>query len=278
MTSEHGFFKAPDNEEIFYQCWLPKTQTRAALIVVHGVAEHSGRYMNLVNVMVPDGYGVYAIDHYGHGRSGGKRLFVPSFDYFIQGLDTLVDRVKQWEPNKKCFLVGHSMGGLITASYLLNHQDKVDGAVLSGPAVKVPDNISVFTLWAARIFSKLLPSLGIKQLEADSISRDPEVVRAYVNDPLVSTGKLTARLGEQLLGACLNLEKAAKRIQIPLYILQGGSDTLVDPDGARKFHGAVASVDKDLIVYPDRFHEIFNDPGNDEVFSDIRAWLDRHLT
>ena len=277
MTREHGFFIAPDNKDIFYQCWLPKADSKAALIVVHGVAEHSGRYMNLVNAMVPQGFSVYGLDHYGHGRSGGKRLFVPSFDYFTRCLDTLVDRVKQWEPKKKCFLVGHSMGGLITAAYLADHPDKVDGAVLSGPAVKVPDDISAPTLWAARIFSKLLPSLGIKQLEADRISRDPEIVRAYVNDPLVSTGKLTARLAEQLLGACLDLETSAPRIKTPLYILQGGADALVDPDGAQDFHDAVASTDKKIRVYPDRFHEIFNDPGHDQVFSDIKAWLEDHL-
>jgi len=276
MTCENGYFKAPDKKDIFYQCWLPQQDTRAALIVVHGVAEHSGRYMNLVNALVPEGYSVYGLDHYGHGRSGGRRLFVPSFDYFTQCLDTLVDRVRQWEPGKKCVLVGHSMGGLICAAYLTALQDKVDGAILSGPAVKVPEDISALTIWAARIFSKLAPALGIKQLAADQISRDPEVVRAYVNDPLVSTGKLTARLAEQLLWACQDLEKTAPGIQIPLYILQGASDTLVDPDGARQFHDAVCSADKQITVYADRFHEIFNDPGHDEVFSDIRTWLNRH--
>lgn len=177
---------------------------------------------------------------------------------------------------KKRFLVGHSMGGLITAAYLPGGQDKVDGAVLSGPAVKVPDNISALTIWAARIFSRLLPSLGIKQLEADQISRDPEVVRAYINDPLVSTGKLTARLAEQLLGACLELKDTAGSIRLPLYILQGGADALVDPDGAQDFHNAVSSTDKELVIYPEKFHEIFNDPGHEEVFSDIRTWLARH--
>ena len=277
MTHEQGVFNAPDNEEIFYQCWLPESETKAALIVVHGVAEHCGRYMNLVNALVPEGFSVYGLDHYGHGRSGGRRLFVPSFKVYTQCLDMLVDRVREWEPDKKCFLVGHSMGGLITASYLLDRQDKVDGAVFSGPAVKVPDNISPLTIWAARLFSKLFPTLGIKQLEADRISRDPEVVRAYINDPLVSTGKLTARLAEQLLHTCLTIGKEAEKIRIPVLILQGGADALVDPGGARRFHASVSSADKELEIYAEKFHEIFNDPGHDQVFADIREWLNSRL-
>lgn len=287
MSHEQGVFSAPDKEEIFYQCWLPEPQpesgkseeseSKAALIVVHGVAEHSGRYMNLVNAMVPRGFSVYGLDHYGHGRSGGKRLFVPEFRVFTHCLDTLVDRVKEWEPKKKIFLVGHSMGGLITASYLTRHQDKLNGALFSGPAVKVPDNISPVTLLAARLFSKLVPGLGIKQLEAARISRDPEVVRAYINDPLVSTGKLTARLAEQLLHACLDLEKQAGQIRLPLLILQGGSDALVDPDGANAFHKKVSSPDKALKIYPEKYHEIFNDPGHDQVFADMTNWLAQRL-
>lgn len=273
MTQEKGFFALSDKTDIFYQAWLPEAESCAALIVVHGVAEHSGRYMNLVNELVPQGFSVYGLDHYGHGKSGGRRLFVPDFNLFTEALDRLVDKVREWEKGKPLYLVGHSMGGLITASYLLDHQDKLSGTILSGPGVKVPGHVSAMTLMAARIFSKLMPGLGIKQLDANDISRDPAVVRAYVNDPLVSTGKLTARLGEQILGACMDVTERAPLVRLPLLILHGSCDALVDPDGSREFHDRVSSSDKTLIFYPDRFHEIFNDPGHDQVFADMKAWL-----
>ena len=274
MAQEQGAFKGPESTDLFYQCWLPEADTRAAIIVVHGVAEHSGRYMNLVNNMVPQGFAVYGLDHYGHGRSGGKRLFVPRFSVYTDGLDMMVDKVREWESGKKVFIVGHSMGGLITSAYLLDNQDKVDGVILSGPGVKIPDHVSSVTILAAKFFSWLIPALGIKQLDSNDISRDPSVVKAYISDPLVSNGKLTARLAAQMLSACDRVMNEADKITLPLLILHGGADALVDPEGARQFHGAVGSKDKSLTIYPDKFHEIFNDPGYDRVFSDISRWLD----
>jgi len=204
-------------------------------------------------------------------------MFVPKFQLFLDGLNQMVDQVKEWEPATPLFLVGHSMGGLITAAYLQNHQEKVNGAILSGPGVKIPDHVSILTRMAARFFSFLAPGMGITQLDAKEISRDPAVVRAYVNDPLVSTGKITARLASEMLDACERTMNRAAEILLPLLVLQGGADTLVDPQGAVQFHGTLGSPDKALTVYPDKFHEIFNDPGYDQVFSDIQAWLDKRL-
>ncbi len=277
MAQEQGYFTGPTSTKLFYQCWLPEEQTRAVLIVVHGVAEHSGRYMNLVNSLVPQGFAVYGLDHYGHGRSGGKRCFVPNFSVFTDGLDMFVDKVKEWEPDKKVFIVGHSMGGLITSAYLLDQQDKVDGAILSGPGVKVPDNISSATIMAAKFFSWLAPTLGISQLDASGISRDPAVIKAYINDPLVFNGKLTARLGAQILETCNRVMTHAGKITLPLLVLQGGKDTVVDPEGAKELHDIAGSRDKSLIVYPEKFHEIFNDPEYGQVFSDMYDWIDTRL-
>ena len=278
MAREHGFLNGPENTKLFYQCWLPQGESRAALVVVHGIAEHSGRYMNLVNSLVPEGFSVYGIDHYGHGKSEGKRLYVPGFSVFVDGVNRLVDRVKEWEPGKKIYIVGHSMGGLITADWLIDHQDKVDGAILSGPAVKVPDHVSRISLAVSKLLSTLCPGLGVIQLDSDTISRDPAVVSAYVNDPLVSTGKVTARLAARMLGACGRVTEHAGAIRLPLLILHGGADALVDPEGSEEFHRAVGADDKQLIIYPDKFHEIFNDPGHGAVFSDILEWLNPRLT
>ncbi len=141
MKHQEGVFMGVRKAALYYQGWLPEGEIRAVLLVVHGLAEHSGRYMNLVNRFVPLGYAVYGIDHIGHGRSEGLRLFVDRFVDYTEPLATYADMVRCWQPDRPIFLVGHSMGGLIGAFHLIAHQEKLAGAVLSGPAVKAPGNI-----------------------------------------------------------------------------------------------------------------------------------------
>ena len=115
---------------LYYQGWLPEGEVRAVLLIVHGLAEHSGRYMNLVNRFVPLGYAVYGIDHIGHGRSEGRRLFVERFADYTEPLKTYVDMVRLRQPERPVILIGHSMGGLIGARYLIAHQMDLGGAIL----------------------------------------------------------------------------------------------------------------------------------------------------
>lgn len=262
---------------LYYQGWVPEGEIRAVLLVVHGLAEHSGRYMNLVNRFVPLGYAVYGIDHIGHGRSEGRRLYVERFADYTEPLGTYADMVRCWQPDRPLFLVGHSMGGLIGALHLITHQEKLAGAVLSGPAVKVPGNISPATMIIGRMLSALIPKVGLVSLEAEGVSRDPAVVKAYLEDPLVYRGKMTARLGAEMLGAMERVRAEANRIHLPLLILQGGADRLVDPSGAQMLYEKVASPDKKLIVYEGFYHEVFNEPQHDRVLSDVEQWLERRF-
>lgn len=279
MKHQEGHFKGIRGLRIYYQCWLPEMEPKALLLIVHGLAEHSGRYMNVVNHFVPLGYAVYGIDHIGHGKSDGSRVYVRRFEDFTDTLKIFSDMISDWQPEKPIFLVGHSMGGLIGSIYLLDHQDKLSGAVLSGPSVKVPDNISSATILVAKLFSTLMPKLGLIALEAEGVSRDPAVVQAYLNDPLVYTGKTTARLGAELLKAMKRVAIDASKITLPILIVQGGEDRLVDPDGAQMLHDTVGSVDKTLKIYDGLYHEVFNEPEHLKVLGDVEAWLEsRHKT
>ena len=262
---------------LYYQGWLPEGEIRAVLLVVHGLAEHSGRYMNLVHRFVPLGYAVYGIDHIGHGRSEGRRLHVESFVDYTEPLRTCAGMVRCWQPDRPIFLVGHSMGGLIGALHLIDRQEALTGAVLSGPAVKAPGDIPKTVIFIGRILSVLLPRLGMVRLEAEGVSRDPAVVKAYLADPLVCRGKMTARLGAEMLKAMERVGVEADRIRLPLLILQGGADRLVDPSGARILYEKAASPDKKLIVYEGFYHEVFNEPEHDRVLSDVEQWLEGHL-
>lgn len=279
MNHQEGDFKGIRDLKIYYQCWLPEKDPKAVLLIVHGLAEHSGRYMNLVNHFVPLGYAIYGVDHIGHGKSDGLRVYVERFEDFTDTLKDFSHMIRDWQPKKPIFLIGHSMGGLISSIFLLDHQDELSGAVLSGPSVKVPDNISSVTILAGKLFSTLMPKLGLLALEADGVSRDPEVVKAYLNDPLVYTGKITARLAAELLKAMKRAEVDASKITLPILIAQGSEDRLVDPDGAQMLHDTVGSVDKTLKIYDGLYHEIFNEPEHHKVLGDVEAWLEsRHKT
>ena len=234
--------------------------------------------MNLVNHFVPLGYAIYGVDHIGHGKSDGLRVYVEQFEDFTDTLKDFSHMIRDWQPKKPLFLIGHSMGGLISSIFLLDHQDELSGAVLSGPSVKVPDMSSV-TILAGKLFSTLMPKLGLLALEADGVSRDPAVVQAYLNDPLVYTGKITARLAAELLKAMKRAEVDASKITLPILIAQGSEDRLVDPDGAQMLHDTVGSVDKTLKIYDGLYHEIFNEPEHQKVLGDVEAWLEsRHKT
>jgi alpha-beta hydrolase superfamily lysophospholipase len=203
---------------------------------------------------------------------------VERFVDFMEPLSTYADMVRCWQPDKPVFLVGHSMGGLIGALHLIAHQEKLTGVVLSGPAIKPPGDIPTAVMLIGRALSVLFPRLGLVPLEAEGVSRDPAVVKKYQEDPLVCRGKMTARLGAELLDAMERIATEANRITLPILILQGGADLLVDPAGAQMFHEKVASSDKTLIVYEGFYHEVFNEPQHERVLSDVEQWLEGHLT
>lgn len=277
MRHQEGFFTGVRGTGIYYQCWLPEGEPRAVLLIVHGLAEHSGRYMNVADHFVPLGYAVYSIDHLGHGKSGGTRVYVKEFDDYIDTLSVYVDMVHKWQPGRSLFLVGHSMGALISALFLLDHQAELAGAILSGPSVKVPSNTSSITISMIKLIATLLPKAGLFQLEAEGVSRDPAVVQAYISDPLVHTRRITARLIHEMLKAMQRITAEAPKITLPVLIVRGSADRLIDPDGARMLYGAISSVDKTIKIYDGLYHEVFNEPEHNQVLGDVETWLEARL-
>ena len=277
MNHVEGSFKGVRNTKIYYQGWLPEGDPRAVLIVVHGLGEHCGRYMNVVNHLVPLGYALYGLDHIGHGKSEGTRELVERFEDYTNTLTIYCNMVKGWQTGKPIFLLGHSMGGLIASYYLLDHQANFRGGILSAPFVKVSDSISQATITIGKILSVVTPRAGLVTLDVSGISRDPEVVTAYVNDPLVFHGKTPVRLGAELLKAMLRVRAEAHRITLPLLILQGGEDRLIDPACGQLLYDKVGSKDKTIKLYEGLYHEVFNEPERARVLKDVETWLAAHV-
>jgi acylglycerol lipase len=277
MIHEEGFFRGARNAHTYYQCWLPSGETRATLVVAHGLAEHGGRYMNLVNTFVPLGYAVYAIDHFGHGKSEGPRTYVERFEDYTDTLRVFTRMIAEWQRDLPMILLGHSMGGLIGAIYLIQGQHPLTAAVLSGPLVQMHGNVSPILVLLVKTLSSLVPRFRLVGLEAENVSRDPAVVRAYVEDPLVYRGKTTARLAAELSKTMERAAAEASRITLPLLVVQGGADRLVDPAGSRMLYNRASSVDKTLKVYDSLYHEVFNEPEREVVIGDVKSWIEARI-
>lgn len=273
MDHIEGHFKGVRNVNIFYQAWLPEGNIKALLLVVHGLGEHSGRYMNVVNHFVPLGYAVYALDHLGHGKSEGRREYVERFEDYTDTLLIYHGMVKGWQTGKPIFLLGHSMGGLIALRYLLDHQADFKGAIISAPSIKVNDNVSQAAIIIGRIIAARAPKVGLLTLDVNTISRDQKVVIAYVNDPLVFHGKTPARLAAQILKMMSRVESEVNSITLPFIVVQGSGDKLVNPAGAQMLYDKAGSKDRTIHVYEGLYHEVFNEPEKARVLKDVETWL-----
>ena len=263
---------------LFYQCWEPEHGARAVFVLAHGAAEHSGRYDIFGRHFAARGYTVAALDHPGHGQSEGVRCHIDRFADYLEALDLFQQQVSADHPGVPQILLGHSLGGLIATSYLLQHQDAFAGCILSGPAIKTELAPGFLQMLVIRFLSAFFPTAGALQLDPSGVSRDPEEVARYVNDPLNHSGKLSARLVAELFRAMATVQSRAGEITLPLLLLHGGADVMASPEGSRFLEANVGSADKTLSIYPGLYHEIFNEPEREQVFADILVWCESLLS
>ncbi len=269
-TESH--FRGARGHSLLRRAWLPGEPERI-LLVVHGYGEHSGRYEPLGTWFAERRCAVHAFDQQGHGRSEGPRCHVRRFGDFLDDVAVLQAQVSAEHPGTPLFLVGHSMGGLIVAACACERRPDVAGAVLSGPALALSRGVPRGRILAARLLRWIVPRLSVPAgIDPQGLSRDPEVVRAYVDDPLVHD-RMTLSLAAELFAAVGRTAARAGDVRIPVLLLHGGADTLCDPDGSRAFRAGLASEGCELRVYPELRHEIFNEPEREAVFEDLLRWL-----
>ena len=256
------------------QAWLPERAPRAIIVISHGLAEHGGRYAGLASRLVEKGYAVYALDHRGHGRSGGERANIERFDYLVSDLGTFIGRAQRQHPDTPVILLGHSMGGAVALACALKYHNVLRALVLSAPALAAGEAVPAPKLWMAKLLSAVSPNTGALTLPASAVSRDPAVVRAYENDPLVYRGSIPARTLVELLAAMRHLQEKAHELRLPVLIQHGTGDTLVPIAAVHPVYQHLGqSKSRTLQVYEGLYHEVYNEPERDRVIGDLEAWL-----
>jgi alpha-beta hydrolase superfamily lysophospholipase len=277
MKHSEGRFAGAGQRAIYFQCWEPETSPRAVLLIVHGAGEHSARYERLARFFNRHDYAVAALDHNGHGHSEGTPGYVSSFEDYLSDLGEVHRQVAARFAQVPVFLLGHSMGGLIASKYLLLQQAQFQGAILSASSIMSVQQPGPVQRFLIRLLAVLAPRLGLLQLDAAGVSRDPEEVKKYVEDPLVLHGKLSARLLRELMDGMNAIQAEAAGIALPVLLLHGGADVMTAPEGSCFLHDHISSADKTLKIYPGLYHEIFNEPEREAVLTDVLNWCEARL-
>jgi lysophospholipase len=274
MQHSEGSFTAADGLSIYHQAWRPDGDPKAIVLLFHGLGEHSGRYAHVGSHLSEAGYAVHALDHRGHGKSDGKRVFVKSYGELQRDLVQFRQLVARQNSGLPVVVLGHSMGGNLALGHALDNQAGLAGLALSAPALQAGESLSPAKMKLAALLGRFAPALRLEQLDASAISRDPAVVAAYRADPLVYTGKITAGLAAALIEAIQTLPKRAAELQLPLLLQQGSADRLVDASGTRALEAAAVNATVTAHYYDGLYHEVFNEPERDTVLADTVAWLD----
>ena len=274
-----GVFKGSQGVDLFYQTWSPSGEIKAVVIICHGIAEHSGRYDHIARFLNTHGCRVASYDIRNHGRSGDLSIYVSSYDDYLADLDAFVALVRRENPGKPLFLMGHSMGGTTSALYTITRKpDFLNGVILSAPAVKIGADISPFLLKLSGLLSVITPHLKTVVLDNRSISRDPQVIQKYDDDPLNYRGGIPARTGAELNRAILCIQANMEAITQPGLIVHGTADRLADINGSSDLYERISSKDKSFKTYEGYYHEVMNEIGKEAVLNDIAAWIDSHLS
>ncbi len=276
FVENEGMFEATDGFQLFERWWVPEGETKAVVVIVHGLAEHSGRYAHVAQRLNENGYAVYTFDLRLHGRSGGAKAFAKSFDDYLADLDVFLAKVREREPQKPLFVLGHSMGGAITTLHTITRKPDIRGLMLSAAALKMGDDISPILIGLSGIIGSIFPKLPTVKLDSGAISRDPEVIRSYDTDPLNYRGGTPARTGAEIVRATRMIGERMEEIAVPLLIMHGTRDRLANIEGSKELNERARSADKTLKLYEGLYHEILNEPEKDEVMADIIEWMNSH--
>jgi alpha-beta hydrolase superfamily lysophospholipase len=271
LDANEGTLASRDGTRLSWRAW-PVPEPRAQVLVVHGLGEHSGRYERLARALNEHGYGCWAVDLRGMGRSDGRRGHVNRWRQWIEDCAAFADLVQERSGQVEVVPLGHSFGGVVVASAVLGGALRPRRCVLSNPAFRPAVAVPGWKLALGRATSGLVPTLTMgNEVDPALLSRDPAVATEYAADPLVHD-RISSRLFTEWVRASEDAMRRAGELSVPCLLIVSGDDRIIDREGALEF--ARRAGDRATVLsFPGRFHEPFNDLDAEEVFYRLAAWL-----
>jgi len=275
MENQSSHLILKDGTKLFTQAWTVD-EPIAEIILIHGFTEYTKRYNWAAGNFNENKISVYSFDLRGHGNSEGERAnistfdqFIEDFHFFIKKLDLKTDRV---------FILGHSMGGLIATHYLTKYPDtKCRGVILSGPGLKVGDEIPPLLIKIIHILSALFPKLKTTKIDSQYLSRDPKMVEDFDNDPLIYHEGVKARIGGEIVRSMIEIRKHYSSFNFPVLIMHGSADKIADLQGSQWMYNEISSEDKTLEILDGLYHQILDEPEKNEVIGKMIEWIKKRL-
>ncbi|WNR44992.1 alpha/beta hydrolase [Paenibacillus roseipurpureus] len=272
-----GTLRGVGGATLFYRRTArPEAPVKGVIILVHGHGDHSGGLANMCDALVRSGYIVYAADSRGHGRSPGIRGFIRSWDEYTGDLHAMRELAKSEFPQLPLFIVGHSLGGVISTDYVLTRETGLSGLVLVAPAISY--KMTTFEKWLIRILGKVRPQLTIQKKggSIEGLTQDPDMMAKLQSDPLRHS-TITPGLGVGLSQAVPRIMQQAASLKLPLLLQYGLEDQMTPPEKLEQFLLAVGSLDKTSHAYATMRHRPFDDVGREQFLADLIHWLDQHV-
>jgi acylglycerol lipase len=267
--------QAPDGIQFYFQGWQPEIPPKAVVCLVHGLGEHTGRYAHVAAALNDAGYALLGFDLRGHGKSGGPRGHTPTYDALMDDIGRLLDETAMRYPALSRFLYGHSLGGNLVLNHALRRKPQIAGVVATSPAIRTatPPPSSQITL--AKLMNRIQPAMQMANgLALDGLARDPEVIRAYTNDPLVHN-KISVRLALEMLQAGEWALAHAAEFSLPLLLTHGSADKITSATASVEFAQKVPG-DCTFKLWDGFYHETHNEPEKAKVLAFIVDWLQMH--
>ena len=264
-------FEGVGGLKIFTRSWQPAGKTRGVVVIVPGFNSHSGQYSWVGEQFAAKDLAAYAIDLRGRGRSEGERYYVEKMEDYTDDVATLVRTAKSENPGLPVFVLGHSAGGVISCVYTLDHQSEIDGLICESFAYDLPAPGIVLSVLKG--LSHIAPHTHVYTLKNEDFSRDPLVVDAMNNDPLIKGESEPTQTARVMIDAASRLNEEFPLIKLPVLILHGTADKATNPSGSQFFYDTTGSTDKTLKLYEGHYHDLLNDVDKEIVMADITDWI-----
>ena len=270
------FYTGSDGRRLFFRHVQPDGY-RGVIMLLHGYRDHGGRYLETMRRFAERGYAVFCPDHRGFGRSEEIAGDIENIDTVSGDIAILTALGKKTCPGDPTILVGHSLGGLLALYQLLHHHDEFDAAVLSGPAVLPPPGTNALLSIIAGFVARLAPLLPVQKIDLSGATRDDAMIARDNTDTTLYRGRIRARTGNEVLKTQRRVLDSIDRISLPILLLHGCDDRIIDPEASRIVYEGVRSEIKERIVFPGLYHEVFNEPERNEVFEAVFSWIEKTL-